>query len=383
MKVAILLLSIILFLLACQPCPPLTTGKDLTHLPYSPTAYSFATIQGLPPMEIPADNPMTVEGIKLGRHLFYDPILSLDSTISCASCHKQEKAFTDGVALATGIDGLVGRRSSMSLINVGYNWIRGRDHNFMWDGRFETLEELTIKGPIIDPVEMANTWENLEESLQNHPTYPTLFREAFGISNSQEIKAELVGKALAQFQRTLNSARSMYDKDVWDPLVYMSPQEINGMDLFQGDAAGSPASKDGECGHCHSFSTNKALFARNEFSNNGLDSVTSVLDFLDYGFGESTQDSNDNGRFREVSLRNIALTAPYMHDGRFQTLEEVLDHYVSGLHPSTNRAGELSPSAATTLTQLTQADKEDIIAFLHALTDTSYIHKEEWSNPFE
>ena len=374
---------LILGIFACRPTesPQPNQGVDLTGIAYNPTAYTVVPPKGLPPMEIPADNPMTVEGIKLGRHLFYDPILSLDSTLSCASCHKQEKAFTDGVALATGIDGLVGRRSSMSLINVGYNWVRGRAHNLMWDGRFATLEELTIKGPIIDPVEMANTWENLEQSLQNHPSYPALFREAFGISNSQEIKAELVGKALAQFQRTLNSARSMYDKDVWDPFVYMSPQEINGMDLFQGDAAGSPASKDGECGHCHSFSTNKALFARNEFSNNGLDSVASLTDFLDYGLGGATNNTPDNGMFREVSLRNIALTAPYMHDGRFQTLEEVLDHYTTGGHPAPNLASELTTAA--TLTQLTQSDKEDIIAFLHALTDTSYIHKEEWSNPFE
>jgi cytochrome c peroxidase len=161
----------------------------------------------------------------------------------------------------------------------------------------------------------------------------------------------------------------------------MSPQELRGKDLFIGDAAGSPSSKDGECAHCHSFSTNKALFARNEFSNNGLDSVASLVDFLDYGIGGITNNAPENGMFREVSVRNVALTAPYMHDGRFQTLEEVLDHYVSGVHPAPNLASELS--TATTLPQLTQNDKEDIIAFLHALTDTSYVNKEEWSNPFE
>ncbi|MGH1336802.1 MAG: cytochrome-c peroxidase [Aureispira sp.] len=380
---AIAVLSLIAIgIIACRPTesPNPDEGVDLTGITYAPTAYTVVPPQGLPPMEIPAENPMTAEGIRLGRHLFYDPILSLDSTISCASCHKQEKAFTDGVAFSTGIDGLVGKRSSMSLINVGYNWIRGRQHNFMWDGRFATLEEQIIKGPIIDPVEMANTAENVEKVLRRHPNYPTMFREAFGIANSNEIKMEMVGKAIAQFERTLNSARSMYDKDVWDSFVYMSPQALNGMDIFQGDAAGSPSSKDGECGHCHSFSTNKALFARNEFSNNGLDSVVSLADFLDYGLGGATNNAPDNGMFREVSLRNIALTAPYMHDGRFQTLEEVMDHYVNGIHPAPNLASEIS--TATTLPQLTQADKEDIIAFLHALTDTSYVNKEEWSNPF-
>lgn len=381
-NVFILFALFLFFLVACRPTEPADMGRDLTHISYNPTTYTVVAPNGLPPMEIPADNPMTEEGIRLGRHLFYDPILSLDSTISCASCHKQEKAFTDGTALSTGIDGLVGKRSSMSLINVGYNWVRSRAHNFMWDGRFATLEELTIKGPIVDPVEMANTLENLEASLQKHPTYPDMFRAAFGIDNSQEIKAEMVGKALAQFQRTLNSANSMYDQDVWVPGVFMNTQATIGRDMFQGDANGGlPNVKDAECGHCHSFSTQKALFARNEFSNNGLDSVTSLTDFLDYGFGGATNNAPDNGMFREVSLRNIALTAPYMHDGRFQTLEEVLDHYVSGVHPAPNLASELTTS--TSLPYLTQTDKEDIIAFLHALTDTSYIHKEEWSNPFE
>ncbi len=375
-------LVLVVSVFACRPTEPLDVddGVDLTDIAYNTTNYTVTPPQGFPAMDIPADNPMTEEGIRLGRHLFYDPILSLDSTISCESCHKQDKAFTDGVAFSTGIDGLVGKRSSMSLINVGYNWVRGRQHNFMWDGRFATLEEQVIDGPIIDPVEMANTRANVERSLRNHPTYPRMFREAFGIANSNDLTLEMVGKAIAQFMRTLNSARSRYDQDAWDSFVYLSAQEVRGMDLFIGDAAGSPSSKDGECAHCHSFSTNKALFARNEYSNNGLDPATNLTDFLDYGLGGITGNAPENGTFREVSLRNIALTAPYMHDGRFATLEEVLDHYVSDVHPAPNLASELS--TATTLSQLTQNDKEDIIAFLHALTDTSYIHKEEWKSPF-
>ncbi|MGH1336803.1 MAG: cytochrome-c peroxidase [Aureispira sp.] len=374
---------LVISFLACQPTPPvLTKGVDLTDIAYNPTAYTIVPPQGLPPMEVPANNPMTEEGIRLGRHLFYDPILSLDSTISCSSCHKQEKAFTDGVALSTGIDGLVGTRSSMSLINVGYSWIQGRQHNFMWDGRFVTLEELSTKGPIMDPVEMANTPENLEKTLRQHPTYPKMFREAFGINNSGAIKMEMVGKALAQFQRTLNSANSIYDQDGRVPGVFMSAQAQDGFRIFMGDANGAPSSKDGECGHCHSASSGKPLFARNDFSNNGLDSVASLTDFLDYGLGGAINDPTKNGMFKEVSLRNIALTAPYMHDGRFQTLEEVMDHYARDLrHRSPNTASELT--TATTLPYLNQADKEDIIAFLHALTDTSYVNNKAWSNPFE
>jgi cytochrome c peroxidase len=383
-KIFTVFFLIIIGVIACRPTSETLFSKadnDLSNIPYRPTAYTVVPPQGFPAMEIPEDNPMTEEGIRLGRHLFYDPILSFDSTVSCASCHQQEKAFTDGKAFSTGINGLTGKRSSMSLINVGYNWVRGRKHNFMWDGRFATLEEQVIKGPIVDPVEMANTRENLERTLRKHPLYPPMFRAAFGISNSQEITLEMVGKAIAQFERTLNSARSMYDKDVWDSFVYLNPQELNGMEIFIGDAAGAPSSKDGECAHCHSFSTNKALFARNEFSNNGLDSAVSLVHFLDYGLGGITSNTPDNGMFREVSLRNIALTAPYMHDGRFQTLEEVMEHYTRGVHPAPNLASELS--TATTLPQLTASEKEDVIAFLHALTDTSYIYKEEWSNPFE
>ena len=354
---------------------------DLQDIAYAPTSYTLVPPQGLPPMEVPATNPMTVEGIELGRHLFYDPILSIDGTISCASCHKIEKAFTDGEAVSMGVNGLVGRRSSMSLINVGYNWIRNRPHNFMWDGRFATLEQQAIQ-PIIDPVEMANTWENVENALREHDTYPQMFRKAFGIECNDDITIDMVGKALAQFERTLNSADSKYDRDRWVPFEYMNSQELRGMTLFLGDAAGAPMAKDAECAHCHSFSPNSALFARNEFSNNGLDPATSFMDFPDMGFGAITGRAPDNGKFREVSLRNIGLTAPYMHDGRFETLEEVLDHYATGGHAAPNLASEMATS--NSIRTLTSDEKEDIIAFLHALTDTSYVQdRPEWRSPFD
>ena len=353
--------------------------NNLEAYNYAPSSYTVIPPEGFPAMEHPDDNPITVEGIELGRHLFYDPILSRDSTISCSSCHQLNKAFTDGLSKAEGIEGRLGRRSSMSLINIGYSWIKNRPHNFMWDGKFTSLEEQIVGGPIEDPVEMDNDWETVENVLRQHPSYPQMFRSAFGINCSDEINRQLIAKAIAQFERTLNSAGSRFDEDLWVPFVYLSAQELRGKTLFEGDAAGATSTKDAECAHCHSFSANKTLFARNEYSNNGLDSVNNLNDFTDLGLGAITGNLSQNGQFREVTLRNIGLTAPYMHDGRFATLEEAVGHYASGGQNAPNLAAELT--TAPTLVTLTASEKEDLVAF-HALTDSSYFNKPEWSSPF-
>ena len=354
--------------------------NNLEAYNYAPSSYTVIPPEGFPAMEHPDDNPITVEGIELGRHLFYDPILSRDSTISCSSCHQLNKAFTDGLSKAEGIEGRLGRRSSMSLINIGYSWIKNRPHNFMWDGKFTSLEEQIVGGPIEDPVEMDNDWETVENVLRQQPSYPQMFRSAFGINCSDEINRQLIAKAIAQFERTLNSAGSRFDEDLWVPFVYLSAQELRGKTLFEGDAAGATSTKDAECAHCHSFSANKTLFARNEYSNNGLDSVNNLNDFTDLGLGAITGNLSQNGQFREVTLRNIGLTAPYMHDGRFATLEEAVGHYASGGQNAPNLAAELT--TAPTLVTLTASEKEDLVAFLHALTDSSYFNKPEWSSPF-
>ena len=354
--------------------------NNLEAYNYAPSSYTVIPPEGFPAMEHPDDNPITVEGIELGRHLFYDPILSRDSTISCSSCHQLNKAFTDGLSKAEGIEGRLGRRSSMSLINIGYSWIKNRPHNFMWDGKFTSLEEQIVGGPIEDPVEMDNDWETVENVLRQHPSYPQMFRSAFGINCSDEINRQLIAKAIAQFERTLNSAGSRFDEDLWVPFVYLSAQELRGKTLFEGDAAGATSTNDAECAHCHSFSANKTLFARNEYSNNGLDSVNNLNDFTDLGLGAITGNLSQNGQFREVTLRNIGLTAPYMHDGRFATLEEAVGHYASGGQNAPNLAAELT--TAPTLVTLTASEKEDLVAFLHALTDSSYFNKPEWSSPF-
>jgi cytochrome c peroxidase len=377
-KITFLFLSLILILGACRPEQD-STNTNLEYITYAPSSYTVTPPNGFPAMEVPADNPMTVEGIKLGRHLFYDPILSRDSTISCSSCHQIDKAFTDGQQFSLGIEGRRARRNSMSLINIGYSQIKNRKHNFMWDGRFATLEEQAL-APIEDPNEMDASWLDIEQRLRTHPDYPQLFREAFGISGTPDITKELAAKALAQFQRTLNSANSQYDADRWVAFEYMTPQQQRGFDLFLGDATGNPVAKDAECLHCHSFSNNQALFARNDFTNNGLDSVTSFNDFVDKGYGAVIGDPTKNGFFREVTVRNIALTAPYMHDGRFKTLREVLDHYATGGHAAPNLAPELTTSSS--IQTLTESEKDDLEAFLNALTDTTIVNRTEWSNPF-
>ena len=355
---------------------------NLEDIPYDPTNYIAPTIAGLPPVEIPPNNPMTREGIRLGRYLFYEKALSIDHTISCGSCHHIDKAFTDGLAFSVGVDGATTPRNSMSLINIGYASNLRSSHNFMWDGQFATLEQQILEGPVTNSLEMANTWEEVELRLQAHEHYPRMFRRAFGIENKAEITRELVAKAIAQFQRTLNSADAQYDRHEHIPFEYLSEQELRGMELFIGDAGTLNTGKDGECAHCHSFTRHKAIFARFGYSNNALDSTGARFLFPDLGLGGVNGRLIDRGKFKEVTLRNIALTAPYMHDGRFNTLEEVMDHYVSIGHgtSSPNVANELA--AAPDLPNLSQQEKEDIVAFLHALTDTSYVNKEEWMDPF-
>lgn len=383
---SLLTLFFLIGLTACEPRneligPISPTSGDLDSIAYNPTTYNFPQINGLPAMEVPADNQLTNEGVRLGRFLFYEKVLSIDSSISCGSCHQQDKAFTDGETVGIGVGGTLGVRNSMSLINVGYNWKQNSAHNFNWDGAFRNLEDQVL-APVEHPLEMMNSWELVEQRLREHEHYPRLFRQAFGINDTDEITKELAAKAMAQFLRTLNSADSEYDRDEWVPFVYMNEAAQRGKLLFLGDAAGSAQTKDAECAHCHSFTRNSAIFARNEFSNNAIDSVGSFNEFNDLGLGAVTGSAPDNGRFREVSVRNVGLTAPYMHDGRFATLEEVLEHYVEHTGPNRgpNVASELS--TAPTLPTLTANEKSDIVSFLHALTDSSYVNRLEWSDPF-
>ncbi len=354
---------IALTLASCKPDPADTSDPDLIAIPFAPANYLPTIPESFPPFEQPEDNMMTIQGIDLGRRLFYDPILSVDSTISCASCHLISSSMTDDLAVSKGVDGTEGRRSAMSLLNVGFY------HNeFFWDGRSADLEEQALL-PVEDPVEMKEIWSNVEEKLRVHDSYPHGFRKAFGITKRDDIDKKLVTRALAQFQRTLiSSGNSRFDRFIRGE-IGLEENEINGYLMFF-DLV--PTLPDAECGHCH----NVPLFTTNEYFNNGLDAASSLDDFTDLGRGEVTENPIDNGTFRIPTLRNIALTAPYMHDGRFETLEEVIDHYNSG--------GKLSPNKHPLISalNLNEIQKAEIVAFLHTLTDTSFTQNPAFQNPF-
>lgn len=310
---------------------------------------------------------MTKDGVALGRMLFYDPILSADSTMSCSSFHLPEHGFTDNLAVSIGVAEEAGSRSSMSLTNAAY-----LTNGLFWDGRRNTLEGQALD-PVTDPLELLDDWDNVEKKLRRHADYPAQFRKAFGIESKLEITRELATQALAQFERILISGNSKFDKHRKGEL-FLDDSELNGMIMFfdSGQQLGIDL-PDAECAHCH----NEPLLTNNDYFNNGLDVAEVPEDFVDPGRGEVTSKVSDYGRFRAPTLRNIALTAPYMHDGRFETLEEVIEHYNSGGHPSYNKDPLIRPL------NLTEEQKQDLLNFLKALTDEEFINNPEYKNPFE
>jgi cytochrome c peroxidase len=348
---------------SCDPDQPEVLVGDLTHITYAPKPYTINVPVGFPQLEIPADNPVTMEGMELGRRLFYDPILSLDSTISCASCHLQAGSFTDNLRVSPGVGEKLGRRSAMSLLNIGFY-----QNGFFWDGRSASLEDQALH-PVEDPVEMQEDWLSVERKIQQHQSYPEAFRKAFGINNKSEITRDLVVKSIAQFERIIiSSGNSRFDRFLRGE-IFFEDDELNGFDMFFDS---SPDLPDAECGHCH----NAPLFTTNEYFNNGIEIVSSLEGFPDPGMGAVTGNKFDNGTFRVPSLINIEFTAPYMHDGRFETLEEVIDHYNSGGFKAENTNPLIRPLG------LTDLQKEDLLAFLKTLSDTSILTTEKLSNPF-
>jgi len=368
----ILPLILLLFVLACKDDDMTgggTDSNDLTNISYDPSPYSLNIPDWFSPMDIPEDNPITVDGVDLGRHLFYDPILSVDSTMSCADCHHLQGAFTDNLALSTGVQGLSGTRSSMSLVNVGFFY-----KGLFWDGRVSTLETQALL-PVEDPIELHNNWYDVEERLARSTFYPEKFRKAFGIEKKDEISKELAAKAIAQFERTLISSNSKYDRKIFltDNSAEFTEEEDMGFRMFFDE---ENLIKDAECHHCH----NKPLFTSNDYFNNGLDAAPTLTEFPDLGLGLVTGNLYDNGTFRSPSLRNIEFSAPYMHDGRFETLEEVIDHYSNGIHFSENLDPNLDPNNPL---NFTEEEKKALIAFLKTLSDPSFINNPAFSNPFE
>ena len=306
---------------------------------------------------IPINNPQTVEGIALGKKLFFDPMLSGDNTQACADCHAPGNAFTDASRFSDGIDGSLGNRNSMPLFNLAWNY----NEKFFWDGRVFSLEHQAFQ-PVTNPIEMKATWANVSSKLQQNPEYPTLFKQAFGTST---IDSVLVSKAIAQFERTLISANSRFDKHLLGELT-LTQEELEGFNVFMDETRG-------DCFHCHG-NANNPLWTDNIFHNNGLDAT-----FTDLGLGIVTGDPADDGKFRSPSLRNLAFTSPYMHDGRFNTLDQVINHYSEGLQNSAT-IDPLMKKVAQGGVQLTVQDKANLKAFLLSLSDNSFISNPNFQN---
>ncbi len=347
---SIIVIAFILMLASCGEDKPIVVDRP----DYNPTPYTLNFPDFLPIMDMPADNPLTEEGIALGRRLFYDPILSGDNTMSCATCHKSELSFTDERQFSEGIDGSVGNRQAMHIVNLGWT------QSLFWDGRVDGLEAQALD-PVENPVEMKEDWANAVAELSADPDYPDLFYAAFG---EEKITKELAAKAIAQFERTMISGNSLYDQVVQLNEGEFTEEEEAGFEIFNSEV--------GDCFHCHGTT----LFTDNLFHNNGLDN-----EFSDIGLEKVTGNPLDKGLFKTPSLRNIELTAPYMHDGRFQTLEEVIDHYSDGLVNSPT-IDPLMLQISHGGLRLDAEQKAQLIAFLKTLTDTSFVNNPAFQSPF-
>lgn len=336
---------------------------------WDPTPYDLEIPPFFPPMDIPADNPLTVEGVALGRLLFWETNLSSDGSMSCGSCHMPEHSFAEATPYSTGVTGAIGTRNAMALLNLGWS------NAFLWDGRMPSLED-QIRDPISHPDEMNLPWPEATSRLQaqvEQPNYPQLFWDAFG---SEEITEDLTVQAIAQFVRTMISSDSKFDHWRRGELD-LTDSEYSGYQIFLregGDPENVPGGQfGGDCFHCHGEAG--LQFTDHLFHNNGLDSVF----LMDPGHAWVSGNPLDSGKFRTPTLRNVALSAPYMHDGRFGTLEEVIDHYNAGGVPSSTLDPFMKYSYGGL--SLAPSQKADLLAFLHTLTDTAFTQNPAFQNP--
>ena len=330
-----------------------------------PTPFNLVIPSTLPQPNIPADNPLTVEGVTLGKMLFHEKALSKDGSMSCASCHQQEFSFTDPDAFSTGVRGELGGRNSMALLNMMWH-----KKGFFWDGRAPLLRDQALM-PIQDELEMDETLENVVAKLEEKPEYKQQFGKAFG---DESITTERMGLAMEQFGMTLISGNSKYDKVQLGEATF-TDSEQRGHDLFFGEHSPSEPGKGADCFHCHGG----ALFTNGDFMNNGLDTDAN---FKDMGLYKVTENEADKAKFKVPSMRNVALTAPFMHDSRFETLEEVIKHYNEGAVTSSTLDPNMDAIVEEGLS-LSEQDIADLIAFLHTLTDEDFINNTEFENPFE
>ena len=350
------MLSLLIGAYSCKKDEDNSKEVTLDSTPYN------LDLKGFPAPEIAADNPLTKQGVALGRLLFYEPMLSSDGSMSCASCHRQEDAFTDTAKFSTGVKKMFGGRQAMPVFNMAWN-----TNEFFWDGRAHLLRDQSLL-PIQDELEMDETLENVVSKLSATQKYKDQFKRSFGTDEINEFKISL---ALEQFMNSIVSNDSKFDK-VEAGTETFTTSEQRGRDLFfleynPFDSANSGA----DCAHCHGG----VNFENNRYMNNGLDAT-----FADNGRFKATNLDKDKGKFKVPSLRNIEKTFPYMHDGRFKTLEEVVEHYDSGIENSATIDPTVQNTMQTGL-RLTTQQKIDLIAFLKTLTDNSLLTNPEYSDP--
>jgi cytochrome c peroxidase len=357
---SILLLIVVI---SCQSDDEKKTD-DPNPAVFDDTPYAFNS-QGLPTPTLPEDNTLTVEGVKLGKMLFFEPMLSKNGVQSCGSCHNQNNGFSDTARFSVGVEGLTGTRQAMSVFNMAWH-----SNDFFWDGRANLLRDQALL-PIIDPLEMNETFENVINKLSRKETYRNQFIRAFG---DGDITVQKMGLAMEQFMLSIVSGNSKYDRYLAGT-EELTESELRGLELFESEYNPFfPQFSGADCAHCHGGIN----FENDQYMNNGLDADA---DFIDFGREIATGDPSDRAKFKVPTLRNIALTPPYMHDGRFSTLEEVLDHYNEGIVESSTVDPTVVNTQETGL-QLTDEDKEDLVNFLHTLTDESFTSNQEYANPF-
>jgi cytochrome c peroxidase len=330
---------------------------------YDPTPYAL-DYGDFPSPNIPADNALTKEGVMLGRMLFYEKKLSKDGSQSCADCHVQKDGFSDMRQFSIGVEKLPGKRQAMAIFNLAWH-----KNGMFWDGRAPHVRDQALM-PIQDPLEMNETLDNAIAKLKADKRYTDQFIRAFGDDN---ITPERMGLAMEQFEFTMISNKSKYDGYLAGTAT-LTESEERGRALFFAEYDPFSGQKGAECFHCHAGYN----FTNDQYMNNGLDADA---DFKDEGRYKVTNDPTDKAKFKVPSLRNIELTAPYMHDGRFATLEEVVEHYNFGAINSSTIDPLMQYNLSPGL-QLTGQDKADLIAFLKTLTDTSFLTDERFSSPF-
>jgi len=349
--------SILLFTLVIFSCKKDEKPAVLDTTPY-PLEYG-----NFPKPPIPADNQLTNTKVQLGRLLFYDKNLSEDGTQSCGSCHLQANGFNDFRDFSIGIKGLPGKRNAMTIANLAWH-----TNGFFWDGRATTLREQSLK-PIQDLLEMHETLENVVNKTQNNSDYRDPFIRAFG---DFAVTSERISLVLEQFMNTLVTYNSKFDQ--WKAgKTTLTESENRGRELFFREPDLIAGIKGAECFHCHGGFD----FTDLKYTSNGLDFD---FEFTDLGRYEVTKNEGDKARFKVPSLRNIVLTAPYMHDSRFKTLEETVEHYNTGVKFSSTLDPSMTGVAQNGL-NLNEQDKLDLINFMKTLTDSSFINNPNFADP--